>query len=406
MARFCPKCGIGMTDEAAFCGQCGTRFEDYLLPELPSGGASAGGTVLGDTGMLKGNLANAPASVGGIHIAVGGERGTRGAAKPALREHCPICGKLIREDDVYYRCPKCTKNYICPDDYNRDYRACTSTECSGVLAQRVERAEARAQQAEEERAHFQRRVVELEGRLQGAQRQREAAPEAVARLDKTLVNSIDMEFVLIPAGTFQMGSNAGVNEKPIHTVRISKPFYLGRYEVTQGQWQVVMGNNPSTIKGNAQRPVETVSWEDVQEFIRTLNTTEGSTQYRLPTEAEWEYAARAGTTTAHSFGDNADLLGEYAWLFCNVGDATQPVGRKRPNPWGLYDMYGNVWEWVQDWYGPYTAGTAVDPAGPSAGSNRVMRGGSFTYIRSALRNHYAPGDRVAGIGFRLLREVW
>lgn len=168
MARFCPKCGIGMTDEAAFCGQCGARFEDYLLPELPSGGASAGGMVLDDTGMLKGNLANAPASVGGIHIAVGGERGTRGTAKPALREHCPICGRLIREDDDYYRCPKCAKSYICPDDYDRDYRACT--ECAVVLAQRVERAEARAQQAEEERAHFQRRVVALEGRSREVER--------------------------------------------------------------------------------------------------------------------------------------------------------------------------------------------------------------------------------------------
>ncbi len=110
MARLCPQCGRGMTDDATFCGQCGTRFEDYLVHELPSGGTSAGGMVLGDTGMLKGNLANAPASVGGIHIAVGGERGTPGTAQPALREHCPICGKLIREDDDYYRCPKGLKN--------------------------------------------------------------------------------------------------------------------------------------------------------------------------------------------------------------------------------------------------------------------------------------------------------
>ena len=150
MARFCSKCGTGMTDEAIFCGQCGTRFEDYLLKELPSGGASAGGMTLGDTGMLKGNLANAPASVGGIHIAVGGERGTSGTAQPTLREHCPLCGKLIREDDDYYRCPKCTKNYICPSDYDTDHRACR--ECAGdflhplPILRQVRRQEPRCQE--------------------------------------------------------------------------------------------------------------------------------------------------------------------------------------------------------------------------------------------------------------------
>ena len=129
--------------------------------------------------------------------------------------------------------------------------------------------------------------------------------------------------------------------------------------------------------------------------------------YRLPTEAEWEYASRAGTTTRWSFGDDASQLGRYAWHAENAGGQTHPVGQLQPNPWGLYDMYGNVWEWVQDWYGNYTSGTAVDPAGPSSGSNRVFRGGGWSYgagyCRSALRSYGAPGSRVGYLGFRLLR---
>jgi len=154
---------------------------------------------------------------------------------------------------------------------------------------------------------------------------------------KTQRNSLGMEFVLIPAGTFQMGSNdsdAYDDEKPVHTVRITQPFYLGKYEVTQGQWQAVMGNNPSKFTGDANWPVENVSWDDVQEFIRRLNAREGGATYRLPTEAEWEYAARAGTTTRWSFGDDASQLGRYAWYDGNAGGQTHPVGQLQPNPGG------------------------------------------------------------------------
>jgi formylglycine-generating enzyme required for sulfatase activity len=218
-----------------------------------------------------------------------------------------------------------------------------------------------------------------------------------------------MEFVLIPAGTFQMGSNDGDgDEKPVHTVHITQPFYLGKYEVTQEQWQAVMGKNPSQFKGDLTLPVESVSWEDVHEFIGRLNTRErGTAYYRLPTEAEWEYAARAGSTTAYSFGDSAGQKGRYAWCGYNAGGKTHPVGQLQPNAWGLYDMHGNVWEWVEDWYGDYPGGTVTDPGGASSGSYRVYRGGGWRLVargcQSAVRSNASPGDRYGHLGVRLLR---
>jgi formylglycine-generating enzyme required for sulfatase activity len=225
-----------------------------------------------------------------------------------------------------------------------------------------------------------------------------------------MVNSLDMPFVLIPAGEFLMGSADGDDdEHPVHTVRISQPFYLGQYAVTQTQWQAVMGSNPSQFTGDLNRPVESVSWEDAQEFIRRLHAREDGATYRLPTEAEWEYAARAGSTTAYSFGDDPRQLSEYAWYSENSGGQTHPVGQLKPSAWGLYDMHGNVWEWVQDWYGPYTAAAVVDPAGPPSGSARVIRGGGWdydtSYCRSAYRNDATPGYRIDSLGFRLLRLV-
>ena len=192
-------------------------------------------------------------------------------------------------------------------------------------------------------------VVEL-GPLQ---RQQASMPLVLAKTWHSPTTG--MEFVLIPAGKFMMGSDSGEsNGKPVHEVRISKAFYLGKHEVTQGQWQKVMGNNPSIFKGDAILPVENVSWEDVQEFIHKLNAKEGDTKYRLPTEAEWEYAARARTATIYSFGNDERQLGEYAWYFPNSGNKTHPVGQKKPNAWGLHDMHGNVWEWVQDCYDSIT----------------------------------------------------
>jgi formylglycine-generating enzyme required for sulfatase activity len=229
--------------------------------------------------------------------------------------------------------------------------------------------------------------------------------------EKTYTNSIGMEFVLIPSGSFIMGADknfeeAADDETPQHRVTISKPFYLGAHEVTQAQWTAVMGNNPSKFKGRSN-PVEMVSWDDVQIFIRRLNQQEGHKRYRLPTEAEWEYAARAGTTGAYSFGDDADSLGRYAWYVGNSGDKTHPVGQKQSNPWGLYDMHGNVWEWVQDWYDSayYSRSPGTDPKGPSSGSYRVVRGGSWNHhamhCRSANRYDLTPDIRNVYFGFRL-----
>jgi formylglycine-generating enzyme required for sulfatase activity len=222
-------------------------------------------------------------------------------------------------------------------------------------------------------------------------------------------NRLGMEFVLIPAGTFLMGAAQGAaDERPVHQVTINRPFYLGRYPVTQTQWTTVMQTNPSGFLGE-QQPVENVSWEEIQQFLHRLNAKEGGAPYRLPTEAEWEYAARAGSTTAYCFGDDASQLHEYAWYKANAGGKTHPVGQRKPNAWGLYDMHGNVWEWVQDWYGAYAAEAIGDPQGPSSGASRVRRGGSWSTgaesCRLARRDGMASGRLLASLGFRLLREV-
>ncbi len=214
-------------------------------------------------------------------------------------------------------------------------------------------------------------------------------------------------FVLIEPGEFMMGSeNASSAEKPVHLVRITRPFEMGKYEVTQAQWQAVMGSNPSHFKRCGDCPVENVSWEDAQEFIQRLNAQGSRYTYRLPTEAEWEYACRAGST-----GDYAGNLNAMAWYGENSGDKTHAVGTKRPNAWGLYDMHGNVWEWCQDWYGEnyYSQSPSVDSQGPSTGSYRVTRGGGWDngalYCRSADRGWSAPDFRVYALGFRLVRTL-
>jgi formylglycine-generating enzyme required for sulfatase activity len=226
-----------------------------------------------------------------------------------------------------------------------------------------------------------------------------------------LGGGVKLEMVLIPAGEFIMGDDTEhgfETEKPAHKVKITKPFYLGKYEVTQEQWEAVMGNNPSYFKG-AKNPVEEVSWDDCQKFFDKLNAKIGTQggKFSLPTEAQWEYACRAGSDKQFCFGDDEKQLGEYAWYSDNAAEKTHPVGEKKPNAWGLYDMHGNVWEWCQDWYGGYGAEAVTDPSGSTTGSSRVIRGESWIYsariCRSADRLRRRPGLGSHFLGLRVSR---
>lgn len=223
-------------------------------------------------------------------------------------------------------------------------------------------------------------------------------------MPRTRTNQAGIEFVLIPAGEFMMGSMSGnADERPVHRVAISQPFYMGKYEVTQTQWQAVMGNNPSYFKNCDNCPVEQVSWDDAQQFLAKLNERNDGFHYRLLSEAEWEYACRAGTT-----GEYAGGLDSMAWYRSNSDNKKHPVGTKQPNAWGLYDMHGNVWEWCQDWYDPnyYRNSPSSDPKGPSSGQYRVVRGGSWgsnaSGPRSAFRFYNTPDHRFVIIGFRVV----
>ena len=231
----------------------------------------------------------------------------------------------------------------------------------------------------------------------------------------TIINSIRMEFVLIPSGSFRMGGDknreqAEDHETPRHFVQFSKAFFMGKYEVTQAQWSAIMDNNPSEFKDNA-RPVETVSWNDVQAFILKLNTKEETNTYRLPTEAEWEYAARADSESSYAFGSDTNILSQYAWYRNNSGGKTHPVGQLNPNAWGLYDMHGNVHEWCQDWFDRkyYSKSPSTAPSGPSTGLAKALRGGDWGsedwYCRCASRSLSLPGRRSNRLGFRLIRMV-
>jgi formylglycine-generating enzyme required for sulfatase activity len=232
-----------------------------------------------------------------------------------------------------------------------------------------------------------------------------------------LENGVNLDMVYIPSGKFTMGSppeekgGEDKRERPqIKDVNISA-FYMGKYEVTQAQWQAIMGGNPASFKYNLQNPVQQVSWDDAQDFCKKLSQQTGR-EFRLPSESEWEYACRAGTTTAYSFGDNASLLGDYAWYRDNSDSKTHPVGQKKPNPWGLYDMHGNVWEWCQDSYERYggendlirKTGIAVTKVGFLY--FRLLRGGSwFNFAeecRSAYRLESNERDQAGYIGFRVV----
>jgi len=231
-----------------------------------------------------------------------------------------------------------------------------------------------------------------------------------------LGKGVTMKLVLIPSGKFIMGSpdsekDRRADEGPQHEVTISKPFYMGVFEVTQEQYEQIIGKNPSKFRG-AKNPVEQVSWNGAVAFCQALSRKTGKT-VRLPTEAQWEYACRAGTKTKFGFGDKDEELGEYAWWGYdkgNSGKQTHPVGQKKPNAWGLYDMHGNLWEWCSDYYSDsYANAKNEDPQGPASGSGRVLRSGWWldnpNSCRSANRSNKAPGTQYDIIGFRVVVDA-
>ena len=231
----------------------------------------------------------------------------------------------------------------------------------------------------------------------------------------TLTNSIGMTLNLLPAGTFTMGGDwdaeqADENELPRHEVIFEKPFYMGVVTVTQSQWQAVMDDNPSEFSGE-NHPVESVSHEDAALFIKRLNAKEGTGAYRLPTEAEWEYGARAGSDSTYCYGPETVKLDQYAWFQNNSQGSTHPVGELAPNAWGLYDMHGNVHEWCADWYlrDYYAASPSKHPKGPRKGVARVLRGGDWGseswYCRCAIRSLSSPQRRSPRVGLRVVKAL-
>ena len=252
-----------------------------------------------------------------------------------------------------------------------------------------------------------------------------SAPATGSRFYRAAESAVPTNMVFIRPGTFRMGSpedevgrnivDAEVGEGPQTAVTISRGFWMGKHEVTQAEYLELIGTNPSGFKGDANRPVDTVSWIDATNYCGRLTQRERAagripinSLYRLPTEAEWEYACRAWTSTRYSHGDDPAYAAsaDYAWYDANSGAMTHPVGQKLPNPWGLHDMHGNVAEWCQDWYKAYPGGIALDPQGPATGSARAVRGGLWyrpaTYCRSAFRIGFAVGAKTDGIGFRVV----
>jgi formylglycine-generating enzyme required for sulfatase activity len=316
----------------------------------------------------------------------------------------------------------------------------------GDAANRVAQVEAQLRQAQSQLKQAQSQVKQAQSEAEAARRGEQAAhqealdalrdahgkekafvaTEACLRQDEVsaglgarkdlvlnLARRVSMEFVLIPAGKFLMGSpetetDRASDEGTPREVTISRRFYMGVYEVTQTQYEAVVGSRPSHFRRNAN-PVESVSWDDAVDFCEVLSAKNGK-KVRLPTEAEWEYACRAGTKTRFVSGDYVADLGHYAWYEGNSGGETRPVGCNRPNAFGLYDMHGNVREWCSDWYdSDANAKEEVDPAGPNMGTHRVVRGGSWDrspwYCRSAHRGGFDPGCRTGSIGFRVVVEV-
>jgi len=242
----------------------------------------------------------------------------------------------------------------------------------------------------------------VSGETDGLPRLDSAEKTVVVWLDDERITK--MEFALIPSGTCTMGSEVHEDERPVHQVKIENSFWLGTTEVTQAQWQTLMKDNPSKVQG-PNLPVSDVSWKDCQRFLLRLNERLKDKVARLPNEAEWEFACRAGSSSKWSSGDLEDALAEYAWFEPNSAGHAHEVAERKPNSWGLFDMHGNLWEWCEDYYGPYLGRDAA-PGEPAAARFRCVRGGSWAdkskNCRSALRYQASPDDKDEFIGFRVL----
>ena len=320
---------------------------------------------------------------------------------------CPVCGKYNLITDTF-RCMVCGREHLCLRHYNEAENCCG--ECAAERARK--REEEKRQKEEAERA-----------RQEEERKRREAEQEAfLGNLD---LNGVALKMIKVKAGRFQMGSPGNElgrwDDETQHRVTLTKDFWLGATQVTQGQWKAVMGNNPSCFQKGDDYLVEQVSWDDEMEFCEKLNQKYAAKlpsgyKFSLPTEAQWEYACRAGTTTALNSGKNltdertnCPNVNEVGWYdYEGKEDSTHPVAQKRPNAWGFYDMHGNVWEWCSDWYDEKYGcndSDATDPQGPSNGSDLVCRGGSWGRYardcRAAYRGNFAPTLRSSFLGFRL-----
>lgn len=300
-----------------------------------------------------------------------------------------------------------------------------------ALATRQAEAKAAAERITKQNAEAERIALKKEETKRLAMQKMEAEKIAKKKADAERVaaekaklaeneftakgNSVGMKFKLCPAGTFTMGSANGDRHERPHLINLTKPFWIGVHEVTQDHYEKIMGKNPSKYKG-PDNPVEEVSWDDAVEFCRKLSELPeekiAGRIYRLPTEAEWEYACRAGSTTNYYFGDNEFQLDDYSWYNKNSKKICHPVGLKKPNAWGLYDMHGNAWEWCSDWFGPYNTQfyNNTDPTGPSSGSSRVIRGGSWFHesanCQSATRFARSQSIANGSGGFRMALSPW